>query len=160
MKEPEILIAEKGDSHCIKVVGRATIAISAPVRQFVQDIERDEDNKGVSINLADCEGMDSTFMGILAMMALKLRKKGITVKIIKSGNNKKLLDGLGLSKLFEYLDDDDGTVLWKKIAIDNTSSAASSETVLDAHRTLMEADEGNITKFKNVVDMVEREIKK
>ena len=121
-------------------------------------MESESAKKGVSIDLTECSGMDSTFMGILAMLALKVRKKNITVKVINAGNNQKLLDGLGLHKLFNYVEEEVKDTDWKKTKIGETTVKENAETVLDAHKVLMKTDVHNVAKFKNVVDMVEKEL--
>ena len=157
----EIFTAEKSGILKVKVVGRATFAVAPALRDFVKSVDEKENIKAVEVNLAECTGMDSTFMGILAMLALKARKKKFPVKVINPGINKKLLDGLGLSKMFEYIDiDEPNSESWRKTNIEMESRQQNAKTVLDAHQVLMEADEGNVEKFKTVVDMVKKDIEK
>ena len=161
MNNAEIFVAQDHGTYKMKVVGRATFAVGPAVRELVQNLEKESDKKGVTIDLTECTGMDSTFMGILAMLALKVRKDDIKVKIINAGKNKNLLDGLGLNKLFDYVDEEVEikNENWHKTNTDNKTLQESAETVLDAHKILMKADEGNVEKFKNVVKMVEKELK-
>ena len=159
MNNAEILVAHKPAAFKLKIIGRATFAVSPTLRQLVQEIEDDPDKKDVSIDLTECTGMDSTFMGILAMLALKLRKNNITIKIVNAGQNKALLNGLGLKKLFNYVEEESTGNNWKKTG-STPPLHDKAETVLQAHKVLMEADEGNIEKFHTVVDMMEKELQK
>jgi len=158
MNNADIFIAHHLGTFKVKVIGRATFAVGPTLRELVQTVENEPEKRGVTIDLTQCTGMDSTFMGILAMLALKVRKDNITVKLVNAGENRKLLDGLGLKKLFNYIDEEPSSDNWKKTAVNHTTMKESAKTVLDAHKVLMKADENNIDKFKNVVKMVEKEL--
>ena len=100
MIKPEIFVSKENDAYKVKVVGRSTFAVAPAMRNLVQRMESDSP-ADVSIDLSECTGMDSTFMGILAMLALKIKNKKQSTKIANSNeDNKNLLDGLGLNKLF------------------------------------------------------------
>ena len=160
MSNAEILVAETSGDYKIKVVGRATFSVGPTLRELVKNLEMEADKRSVTIDLTDCTGMDSTFMGILAMMALQLRKDNITIKIVNAGENQKLLNGLGLSKLFNYVEEEvNEAPAWHKKKTDSNNKE-SAATVLEAHKTLMEADDSNVDKFKSVVELVEKEIEK
>ena len=157
----DIFTAEKAGIPKVKIAGRATFAAAPALREFVKSVEQENNVSAVEVNLTECTGMDSTFMGILAMLALKARKRNFPVKVINPGTNKKLLDGLGLSKMFEYMDiEQPDADSWRKTSVDVENPQNNAKTVLDAHQVLMEADENNVEKFKNVVDMVKKDIEK
>ena len=162
MTNAEIFVSKQGDAYKVKVAGRATFAVGPTLRNLVQRIDSDSVENGVSIDLSECTGMDSTFMGILAMLALKIRKDKNLVNIVNANNaNKKLLDGLGLNKLFTYVETSDKEKQdWEKEEDKEVSFEENANTVLQAHKTLIETDTSNVEKFKNVVDQVEKEIKK
>ena len=159
MNNAEILVARTSSTFKLKIIGRATFEVGPTLRQLVQDIEEAPDKTEVTIDLTECTGMDSTFMGILAMLALQLRKNNITITVVNPGNNKALLNGLGLKKLFNYVEQESTGENWKKTG-SNPPLHDKAETVLEAHKVLMEADEGNVQKFHTVVDMMEKELKK
>lgn len=162
MSKAEIFISKENKAYKVKVVGRATFAIGPTLRNLAQRIESDAENKNVSIDLKKCEGMDSTFMGILAMMALKLKENNRNIQIVNADEaNRKLLKGLGLDKLFEYIETtDEAKHNWKKEKDHDTTLQENAETVLQAHKSLIETDTGNIEKFQKVVEQVEQEIEK
>ena len=160
MIKPEIFVSREEDAYKVKVVGRSTFAVAPAMRNLVQRIDSDS-STGVSIDLSECTGMDSTFMGILAMLALKIKNNKQSALIANANeDNKKLLDGLGLNKLFEYIETPaDEQHNWEKEEEKDTSFKENAETVLQAHKTLMETDITNVDKFKNVVEQVEKELK-
>ncbi|MBR2363593.1 MAG: STAS domain-containing protein [Lentisphaeria bacterium] len=161
MQNAVLSIAGENGIYVIKASGRATFECAGPLRDLAKKLETEDFSK-VDVDLSECQGMDSTFMGILAMLGLRSRKLGAEMNIVNANElNKSLLYGLGLKKLFNYTQ---GEVLMPENG--NASASASSgkldlesaKTVLDAHKTLMDVDDSNKKKFEAVVDMVQKDI--
>ncbi len=152
MKTGNLLIAHNKDSFEIKVSGRANFEYGVPLRTFAKNIDR-QHIQNLSINLADCIGMDSTFMGVLTMLALKLKKDDIIIEILNiSEQNYELLQALGIHKLFTFSDKKAKQVQLAAVQLKQTDNQQldTAETVLEAHDTLMQADEENVKKFEQV----------
>ena len=164
MKEAKILVELKKSRCKIKMIGRPTFATTAILRKLSKKLDKDNQISSISIGMKDCDGMDSTIMGMLTTLALKIRTRGGESKVFNPGKNKQLLNGLGLGKIFQYVDDPDAeNGDWHDLATGKAppvSPKDNAETILDAHKTLMDADEGNVDKFKNVVKMLEKELDK
>lgn len=158
----EIFVSKEDNAYKVKVVGRATFAVGPTLRNLVQRIESDAENKNISVDLAKCTGMDSTFMGILAMLALKIKEEKRSIQIANADEaNQKLLNGLGLNKIFDYVETkEDEQPDWKKEENKSVSMEKNAETILQAHKSLIETDTSNVEKFQKVVDQVEKEIEK
>ena len=112
------------------------------------------------VDLEECELMDSTFMGTLAGVALRLREIGQgglrTVNV--NVRNASLFENLGLDQLFTVEtghDTDAPKSLKQAEAVDEDNA---KETVLEAHEALIEADAHNAVKFKDVVDYLRQEL--
>ena len=159
MKQAKVLIARDNGEYRIKVEGRANFECSPPLRNFAHGLDC-QDCKGIFIDLSECVGMDSTFMGILAMMGLKAKKCSFTVNIVNADENmKNLLNGLGLQKIFNYVEISaiESTQKWED-TVKATDKTEKAETVLEAHETLMRVDKENIPRFKTVVDFVKKDL--
>ena len=157
MKEDDILISNSGSVYDIKVRGRANFEYAVPLRHFANCMS---DSIGlIRIEASECTFMDSTFMGVLAMMALRAKKINASISIYNaSEQNKTSLCGLGLKRLFTFAE---GTVsMDAQIASDAApvDQKTHAETVLEAHKTLMNVDEGNVEKFEKVVDSVQKDL--
>ena len=161
MKQAKVLIARENGKYHIKVEGRANFESSPPLRNFTGSID-EHDCKGIFIDLSECVGMESTFMGILALIGLKTKKIGFLTNIVNaSENNKKLLNGLGLQKIFNYATSSEIESQQRWVDAGSSSDKKEkAETVLQAHETLMEVDQQNIPKFQNVVDFVKKDLTK
>ena len=167
MNDAKLFVSRDGAGCVVKVVGRATFAICPKLRDLIKSFENSSEWGDVVFDLSACAGMDSTFMGILAMFALHAKKHGMTIKILNAGEaNEKLLVGLGLRHLFDYEEREDvvesssSSSSHEEDMVESSSSSSSStaETILDAHKTLIEADESNVDRFKKVVERVEKEV--
>ena len=153
-----ITISNKGTDYYVTVNGRATFEHAPQLRSLAKTLEN-APYTSINVDLGQCTGMDSTFMGILSMLGLNARKIGVTMTIFNAGDsNKDLLFGLGLKKLFQYKDEAmaSGDTGWE--SGETVAKGMDAHTVLEAHKTLMDADEGNIKKFEKVVEMVQKDI--
>jgi anti-sigma B factor antagonist len=165
MKKSNIMIARSKRGYEITIKGRATFDCSSPLRNFAENIVPGSIEK-IFIDLTNCVWLDSTFMGTLAMLGLNAQKANIDVEIINiDDKNFKLLKELGVNKLFKYNNrkcNNPDAEKWENIieCINNEPSSEEqvADTILEAHKTLMEVDDDNINKFQKVVEMVEKEI--
>jgi anti-sigma B factor antagonist len=121
------------------------------------------------VDLGNCTGMDSTFMGTLAGMAARLSaaENGV-LQIAEPGErNRRSSEDLGLDFLMEI---DPPTAVWRGRVDDirsglNPPQAPGSlgqlqrtRHVLEAHQNLTELNDKNAEEFGQVVDMLENEI--
>ena len=157
METGEIFISNKDGVHHIRVKGNASFVCAPPLRELAKKLPAEPFN-GLRIDLEECTWMDSTFMGMLAMLGLSARKKSVPAEIFNaSEQNEKLLAGLGLKKVFEFrigaFDDVAGAA-----ASNATTPESNAHNVLDAHQTLMDIDISNVPKFEKVVEFVKKDI--
>jgi anti-sigma B factor antagonist len=146
----------------VKVEGRGTFQNSAGLKEFVkQMIQRGY--RDFVVDLRDCEQMDSTFMGTLAGVALRLRELGQgglrTINV--NERNAGLLSSLGLDQLFHV----EGTASavpeeleLRETAQKKAGHAEQKRFVLEAHEALVEADAANAVKFRDVLDYMRHEL--
>lgn len=122
----------------------------------------------IVIDLSQCTGMDSTFMGTMAGIAMKLMKQsGGKLEVAKPGDkNRQSLEDLGLDVLMS-IDPEDAE--WQNQIEDiecklspcevPTEKVNKATHVLDAHKKLCDADENNQRKFGTVLEFLEAEVK-
>jgi hypothetical protein len=109
-----------------------------------------------AIDFQECAGMDSTFLGVLAGVAIGLRKNsdgGSLVALRLAARNLELMRNLGLHRLVT-IDPGAGTAVPEcRQALDprTGSELESARLVLEAHENLVQADEANRTKFEDVL---------
>ena len=160
METGEVFLSDKDGIQYIRVKGNASFVCAPPLRELAKKLAA-EPFAGLKIDLEECTWMDSTFMGMLAMLGLNAKKKGVSAEIYNaSEQNEKLLGGLGLKKVFEFktgpfMADTDAPA-----ASNETSPEGRARNVLDAHQTLMDIDVSNVQKFERVVEFVKKDIDK
>ncbi len=110
------------------------------------------------IGLAECTGMDSTFLGILAGLAMKLRGTGGALHLAGlSGRNLELVENMGLDRLATI----EPTAPAAPAALSTVEGGAASKaeasgTMLEAHENLIELDPRNRDKFQDVVEYLRK----
>lgn len=158
MRNEDLKIMELDGAYSVEVSGRANFDYAVPLRELSGKLTA---SGKLQIDLSNCEAMDSTFMGVLTMLALKLRKRGDRVMLVGASSTLlKLLRDLGVAKLFNCVDESDsnGGV---RIADGNSAPASlltTAETVAEAHKALVSADESNAEKFKAVIDFADQDV--
>lgn len=155
----DLIICRCNEKCGIILSGRVNFETVVPLRNFVNDLPQDITD--LTVDLGECLSMDSTCMGVLSMMALTGIKRKLAMRILNAGGNRQLLKGLGVEKLFKFEDAEftpysDVIYPVEKTAEKNLRTAA--ETVLEAHQTLMDADESNKQRFGAVVEMTQQDL--
>src|ERR1035437_2270468 len=95
-------VARKGATAYLRVLGRATFKVGLVLKQFgTAAIE--EGCTRIVLDVSACEGMDSTFMGVLAGMATRLARqaRGKMLILDVPANLFEILSTLGLDQLME-----------------------------------------------------------
>jgi hypothetical protein len=109
--------------------------------------------------------MDSTFMGTMAAVALRLKELGQGhLHVVHCGDrSRELLSGLGLDQIFEIRSN--GAVApeceqMKESARDGAEPEKKerTETMLEAHEALCEAAPQNLSRFKDVLDYLKQDL--
>jgi len=163
MKKADLLIAHSQGVYNIKVDGRANFECAPPLRNLSSNLEKNFQK--ISIDLTGCTGMDSTFMGVLAMLGLQVRAQGAVEIVNASIDNQHLLQGLGIHDLFNFVTRDTPLATPAEasqfVAAEPTTNAIEkAETVLTAHDTLIKANEDNRQKFEKVVEFAQKDLDK
>ena len=163
MDQTQILVATNGEMAQIRVTGRATHACSHGLREFAMG-QLAHGVKRFVLDLSACESMDSTFMGVLSMIAIRGRAKQVPVAIVNaSAHTEKLLHGLGIKKLFCFAKLDSPNPDWQSLSQACPSALADcggqQRTVLEAHETLMAVDPANVPRFEDVVSFLKQDLR-
>lgn len=161
----------------VRVVGRGTFQNSQPLRRYALEM-MERGTKEFVVDLGGCDGMDSTFLGVLAGIGLRLTQNGRAGRIHianVSPRNLELLQTLGLDRLFamsqpagknlqyeppagavfQRLPDSDVTQLDKPL-----SKRDTAELMLECHDNLAHADQSNVARFKDLTTFLRDRVDK
>ncbi|HEX4083498.1 MAG TPA: STAS domain-containing protein [Chthoniobacteraceae bacterium] len=158
-----ILVGTTNKIVWIKVEGKGSFLNSAGVKEFAKEMVN-RGHREFVVDLRNCPVMDSTFMGTLAMIALRLREigQGNLHVINLNERNHDLLTNLGLDQLFSMdacgVKDSSVPVQPNPLRPESPDRAAQAETMLEAHEALVEADPENLTKFKDVLEYLKQDL--
>ena len=168
-KQSDGLMVARGESCVvIQVMGRGTFKTSPALRKFTLKM-LDQGRERFVLDMQECTGLDSTFMGVLAGTALRLkqRKGGEIIMINLSPRTADLLETLGLRKLIGTAEGARGDSLRKEIEklsgparLDTGGSdrKTTAETMLAAHEDLVEASPANLGEFQDVLVFLRKEL--
>ena len=133
----------------------------------MKDFSREMMNRGhreFVLDLKNCSVMDSTFMGTLAGMGLRLKELGQgNLHVINANDrNTDLLQNLGLDQLFELGSDEVLKTLHpsgiEALASNVFSKSNTAETMLEAHEALVEPAPENEARFKDVLEYLKTDL--
>ena len=168
---PTILVGCNQKVVCIRVQGKGSFQNSTGIKKFANAMI-DRGHRNFVVDLADCPVMDSTFMGTLTGVALRLHGIGQgDLHVINSNErNTGLLEGLGLDQILslengsspvcdecESLRPDASDAL-PPDAVAPVDRRAVTETMIAAHQALVDADPQNFCKFKDVLEYLKHDL--
>jgi anti-anti-sigma regulatory factor len=147
------------------VEGKGSFLNSGNLKEFAREM-LDRGYREFVVDLADCVMMDSTFMGTMASVALRLKEIGQGhLHIVHCKNrSQELLSGLGLDQIFDI--HDNGARAPEYEALEQAPVGRSpeakkkeqAETMLEAHEALCEAASENLFRFKDVLDFLRQDL--
>jgi anti-anti-sigma factor len=160
---PSFLINADSDPVIVRIEGRASFQNSSSLQDFMGEMLRRGKTRYV-IDFAHCSSMDSTFLGVLAGVALELRKLGPAGSLVccrVAPRNLELIRNLGLHRLMT-VDTDENTACAAELsqpvkalaAGGKLDELANARMVLAAHENLITADAENLVKFQDVLSFL------
>lgn len=151
----------------IRCEGKGSFLNSPAVKEF-GEVRVRKGERLVVVDLQACSGMDSTFMGTLAGLAMKLREGGGELEVADAGEkNRASLEDLGLGFFMEIepeeavwrgLESKVRDLLTRKVAGMRAGTKLHTRHILEAHELLSEANEANEKKFSGVVKLLGEEL--
>ncbi|MCU0858541.1 MAG: STAS domain-containing protein [Pontiellaceae bacterium] len=159
----DLQAAMVGNKVFIRVSGRGSFKVSASLKQFIMEVTSKLPLSVVVLDLADCIGMDSTFMGVLAGLSGRLKQFNQTLELIHlSEKNRALLATLGVDQVIAHYGNSHGHELPAEISqtlpIGSATKKDLAETALQAHETLSELSEENRPRFKRVIEYLKADV--
>ncbi len=169
----KLLVALSDGNAVVRVIGRGSFKVSSPLRDFgIAAIEMKAGK--IIFDMSDCIGMDSTFMGTIAGLSLRMRKSDLSSEVVFFNLSEKtdaLLKTLGLIHITKaYREGDepedirslfDGSRNGYRILAQNSENEQdATKTILDAHEALVDISPDNVSKFRDVIDFLREDLKK
>lgn len=143
-----------GSAVWMRIEGRGSFQNSPALKEFSLGMI-EKGRRHFVVDLKNCPAMDSTFMGTLAGLAMRLRDTGdgSLWVVNRNARNADLLAGLGLDALFSDQPLPCAEVAECSEAIHRAADKASTREVMhEAHDACIAVDPRNADKFRDVLD--------
>jgi anti-sigma B factor antagonist len=161
----QIWVQAGKECACIKIQGRANFVSSIDFNAVLTQLRQ----RGYShfiIELSECALMDSTFLGVLAGFGLRMTQPNGTQSLhpveLHNANARitELLENLGVLYLFttshgaEYTEATDA----RPHDMSSHTREEVTRTCLEAHKTLMDINPNNVSRFKDVTKFLAEDL--
>ncbi|MEY3395557.1 MAG: hypothetical protein RL346_1793 [Verrucomicrobiota bacterium] len=166
-KDSSIKVGKFEGFSWIRCEGKGSFLNSMAMKEF-GDARIRAGVERLVVDLEECTGMDSTFMGTLAGMAARISEHGGKLQVTAASEKScHSLQDLGLDFLMEInvgdslwsgLEEKARDLLKPKVAGIKAGTVMHTRHVLEAHEILSRANESNERKFSGVVDMLGEEL--
>jgi anti-anti-sigma factor len=158
MQEGRILAAHHDGAYVLRFEGDVRLTLCTTIDDYFNKMFEDPDFASVWVDLCSAEGIDSTTLGMLAKLALRVEEQFGFQPVIyccEPGINR-LLKSMGFQQLFvlrEELCSNPEDI--DEIPVVQGSEAAVKEKVIEAHRVLMDLSDENRARFKDLMSVLE-----
>lgn len=158
MNPGKILVAKETGVYVLKLFGDVRLTLCTALDACLNDIVADPDLEAVYIDLTDAQGIDSTTFGFLAKISIMTTRHFDWQPTIVSTNEDitRILLSMRFDELFTIVDMPlDEFASLRQLQCQKMSESDAKDKVLEAHKILMQLNEQNREKFKELVTMLE-----
>jgi anti-sigma B factor antagonist len=163
--QSSIQVGVNGEAVWVKVEGKGSFLNSGNLKEFTREMV----NRGYRefvVDLENCAMMDSTFMGTMAGVALRLKELGQGhLHVVHCGErSRNLLTGLGLDQIFDIHSNGTAAPECQQLKADDADGLPDdakkqvTADMLDAHQALCDAAPQNLSRFKDVLDYLKQDL--
>ena len=160
MSTGHVEYASLDGTHIFKLIGEVRAQSCISLDKLLNKLEQHENVVGAIVDLTQTTFIDSTVLGVLAKLGLKLKQIHQIQAVMLSTNPDitTLANSMGLGQVFVILNYcGDPQVCTRALVEENINHGNMLTTVLDAHKTLMKLNENNQNMFEPLVKQLEKE---
>lgn len=160
MSTGHVEYASLNGTHIFKLIGEVRAQSCISLDKLLSRIEQQQNVIGAIVDLTQTTFIDSTVLGILAKLGLKLKQAHQVQAVMLSTNPDitTLANSMGLGQVFVILNYcGDPNVCTRALLDEHISHNTMLSTVLDAHRTLMQLNANNQNMFEPLVKQLEQQ---
>lgn len=147
-------------THVFKLIGEVRAQACCGLDHLLDRFDQLTNVGGVVVDLTETTFVDSTALGTVAKLGLKLQQQYGIQPIMLSTNDDitTLANSMGLGQIFMMLNCQNQDICCtQSLPDEQTTQFDMLHTVLDAHRTLMNLNASNRAMFEPLVQQLERE---
>ena len=159
MDNGNVLHACHNDVHVLRFIGDIRYTLSPSIDRFLEEIFTGPQPVSFVIDLTEADSIDSTNLGLLARLAIRMQRldaQRVTIVSNRADINS-VLTSMALDEVFDIVKDAGlETDAVQEIPQKNTDRETLARTLIDAHRALMDLNEHNREMFQDVVAALEK----
>ncbi len=159
MSSGHIFVAEQAGIYVIRLVGDVRLTLCVSFDQFIASMFAEDSLHAVVFDLREAEGIDSTTLGLMAKISIGARQRGLNppVVVVNDPSLRRLLISMGFEDILNlvketYVPDGDPVLALPEVIEDES---AVQQRVLEAHQILMQMNQPNKIKFKELVETLQ-----
>ena len=159
----QLLYSLSGQGVMFRLVGRPSLDISHHLRSSADRLLA-AGHRQVTLDLAACPSVDSTFIGVLLYLVKGVRTAASdegSVCLLNIGDQvRRQIDTLGVLDRFRLATADAAGVQFETVNVPTADRARTTQVCLEAHRNLIEACSSNEARFQDVIKFLEEDLRK
>ncbi len=158
-----IRVGAHSQTAFVSVEGRGTHVQALPLKKFLTEA-LSRGHHRLTVDLAGCVSMDSTFLGVLAAAALRLKEGGLGSAMVlhASPRNLEAMKTLGIDRLLQVVQLPHDAMATPELTPLPASAQSREEwalTILEAHEFLASVDAVNRPRIDEVVQMLQGDLR-
>lgn len=160
MSSGHIYVAEQDGVYIIKLVGDVRLTLCVSFDQFIAGMFEENSMQAVIFDLRETLGVDSTTLGLMAKISIGARKRGLElpVVVVNDPSINRLLVSMGFEDIIrivreQEVPEGDPVLSLPEMTEDED---AVHERVLEAHKILMQLNQPNRVKFRELVETLQK----
>ena len=159
MDNGNVLHACHNDVHVLRFIGDIRYTLSPSIDRFLEEIFTGPQPVSFVIDLTEADSIDSTNLGLLARLAIRMQRldaQRVTIVSNRADINS-VLTSMALDEVFDIVKDTGlETDAAQEVPQKYTDRETLARTLIDAHRALMDLNEDNREMFQDVVAALEK----
>lgn len=154
-------------THVLRFLGDVRVTLCGALDAYCDRMVKDPDFHAVVIDLEQTENLDSTALGCLARLSIRVKKlnQRVPTLICNSSNLKRILSSMGFHDVFMIVDRAAYDALSLPALPEGIELPAGTDLAIEstrarviaAHKQLMALNDTNAETFKDLVDALEQE---
>lgn len=145
--------------HVLRFLGDIRYTLTPSLERFLEELFAGTQPKGFVIDLTDTDSIDSTNLGLLVQIAKRMQDRGGPRVSIVSRRREinSVLSSMALDEVFDIVGDSSvDTRTAQEVPLEESDREAMAQSLIQAHRALMELSEHNRELFRDVVASLEK----
>jgi anti-anti-sigma factor len=172
MADGRVTYAAEGGWHVLRYFGRVDYTMAPAIERFVENLAHaSPPARPFVFDVTDASILDSTNLGLIARLVERVRVEGAgrCTVVAKNGDIDDVMRSMGFEEIVDLAEhappqvgtpgSDGGPVQQELVTDESASQGEMLRTMLEAHRALIGLDDQDCAQWRDVVTMLEAEMR-